>query len=191
MRTCSLLLLVSLAVSLAVGVSADSILEVSRTTDPLSLPLVPFGVTQPVSMTSLLGNQVDTLNSDTLFQNPLASVSLYFPLERRLAIAPENLESLSIYEPSPGAGLSAPLPVVNGTSPANLDLGSLLNNNLPVEYPAIVTVSINPVSFSSPDPVDIGPQPMRAMTPEPSEISLLVVGLAAMALIFRFSPRRV
>ena len=79
----------------------------------------------------------------------------------------------------------------NQVDSVNSDLGSLLNNNPPVENPAIVQVNINPVSFSTPQAGGFDVRPMQAMTPEPSETSLLVVGLAAIVLVFRFAPLKV
>jgi hypothetical protein len=191
MKTYLFQFLVCLAVSLAIMVHADSIVEISRPVDPLALPLLPAGTIQPVSVASFLGNQVDSVNSETFFQDPLASVSLNAPVFGAVAIVPVNLNSLSIYEPSPGDGISAALPVFNGLGPANSDLGSFLNNNPPVENPAIVPVNINLVSFSAPHAGDFDVQPMQVITPEPSESSLLVVGLAALALIFRFARQKV
>jgi len=191
MKTYSLKFLVCLAVSLAFGVHADSILETARPVDPLALPLVPADLTQPVSVASILGNQVDAINPETLFQDPLASVSLDAPAGSTVVFTPVTLDSFSIYQPSPGANVSDALPVFSDVGAVNSDLGSLLNNNVTIENPAIVPASFNPVSFLSPDPGGFSIQPMQVMTPEPSEFSLLVVGLAAMALIFRFSPRKV
>jgi hypothetical protein len=180
-----------LAVSLATTVHAYSILEIARPADPLALPLPSAGMPQPASVVSFLGNQVDVVNSETFFQDPLASVSLNARVSSTVAVVPVNLDSLSIYEPSPGGDTSAALPLFSGAGAGNSDLGTLLNNNQPGENPAIAPVSINPASFSAPDADGFKVQPMQAMTPEPSEFSLLAVGLAAIAVIVRFSPRKV
>jgi hypothetical protein len=82
------------------------------------------------------------------------------------------------------------LPLSNDYRAIDTDSESFLQNVSPIETESFTPVIDEPLTLSLSGSDGFDPHPLHVVAPEPSELSLLVVGLPAIALVFRFSPRK-
>jgi hypothetical protein len=188
MKTYSITFALWLALSLT-SVHAGGIL--SADSDPLALLNNPAVLSQPIYLALLSGNSAAVGNQETILQAPTSTVSLINQIGSTINIVPPNLSFLSPSQPLISTiNTASGLPFLSDSHTIDSDSGSLFQNNSPIETTSFTPVISEPLNLASSDSDSFDAQPLHVVAPEPSEFSLLVVGLTAIALVFRFSPRK-
>jgi len=189
MKTYSITFALWLALALTSEVHAGGIL--SADSDPLALLNNPTVFSQPIYLAVLAGNPAAVGNQEAILQAPTSTVSLINQVGSTINIVPPNLSFLSPSQPLIGSVNTLPgSAFLSDSHVIDSDSGSLFQNNSPIETTSFTPVINEPLNLASSDSDSFDAQPLHVVAPEPSEFSLLVVGLAVFALVFRFSPRK-
>lgn len=129
--------------------------------DPIALPILPETLASDVNSTFLAWD---------------GSYSDYYPTSAVL------LNEVSIGQP----GLTGTLNLGTVYAP----IGSSLTISLPLQNPTFIVESWNPISPVFSYSGGLESQSPQVLIPEPNEFSLLLLGLAVIGAILRFSPRK-
>jgi hypothetical protein len=188
MKPYSIIFALWLALSFTSEVNAGGILAADS--DPLALLNNPTDLSLMYPAV-LSGNPSAVENQEAILQKPTSAVSLVDQVGSTINIVPSNLSFLSPGQPLIKSITTLPsLPFLSDSHAIDTDSGSLFLNGSPVETPSFNPVINEPLSLASSDSDSFDSQPLHVVAPEPSAFSLLVVGLTAIALVFRFSPRK-
>src|ERR1700677_4447783 len=179
-KTYSITFALWLALAFTSEVHAGGIL--SADSDLLALLNSPTVFSQPIYLALLSGNPAAVGNQEAILQAPTSNVSLINQVGSTINIVPPNLSFLSPSQPSIGSVNTIPsLPFLSDSHVIDTDSGSLFQNNSPIETTSFTPAISEPLNLASSDSDSFDAQPLHVVAPEPSEFSLLVVGLTAIA----------
>ncbi len=189
MKTYSITFALWLAVSLTSEVHAVGIL--SEDTDPFALLNSPTFLTKPFYLAVLSENPAGVGNQEAILQAPASQVSLISQVGSTINIVPPNLSLLAPSQPLIGSINTPPgLPFLSDSVVIDTESDSLFPNESPIDAATFTPVINEPLTLALSDSDSFDAHPLHVVAPEPSELSLLAVGLPAIALVFRFSSRK-